>query len=75
MAFEIKTNADPQAPNAWDDLREALGAFDHKYDGQHLDTRPAGYALRKYRGRVIDGKRFVSDPHTKAGAPWHIEVV
>ena len=75
VAFEIKTNADPQAPNAWDDLREALGAFDHKYDGQHLDTRPAGYALRKYRGRVIENKRFVSDPHTKAGAPWHVDVL
>ena len=75
VAFEIQSNADPQAPNAWDDLREALGAFDPRYDGQHLDTRPAGYALRKYRGRVVDDKRFVSDPHTKAGAPWHIEVV
>jgi hypothetical protein len=77
VAFEIATEATkpPDPPNEWNDLREALGTFDAKNDGQHLDTRPAGYALRKYQGKVIDGKRFVSDPHTKAGAPWHIQVV
>ena len=75
VAFESEHEADPQSPNEWDDLRDALGAFDPKYDGKHLDTRPAGYALRKYKGRVVDKKRFIADQHTNAGAPWHIEVV
>jgi hypothetical protein len=76
-AFEITQNAskDPSNPNAWDALKDALGAFDAKYDGQHLDTRAAGYALRKYQGRVIEDKRFIAHPHTVHGVPWALEEV
>ena len=77
VAFDITHNAakPPDPPNEWNDLREALGAFDAHTDGQHLDTRPAGYALRKYQGRVIARKRFISSSHTKSGIPWHIQAV
>jgi putative DNA primase/helicase len=74
-AFEIASRADPLSPNAWDDLREALGAFDTKYDGKHLDTRPASYVLRKYKGRVVEKKRLIAGQHTKTGVPWHMELV
>lgn len=74
---DIKHNAsvDQQNPNEWDDLREALGAFDKTFDGQHLDVRGAGYALRKHQGTVVDRKRFVPQPHTKQGVPWVMEVL
>jgi hypothetical protein len=77
VAFEIQINATqaPNPPNEWNDLRDALGAFDPKYDGQHLDTRGAGYALRKHQGRVVDGKRFVKGPETRQGFPWLLAVV
>jgi hypothetical protein len=70
VAFEIANQATPQSPGAWDDLRDALVAFDPKYDGKHLDTRRAGYALRKYQGRVIEG-----NTETKHGFPWYVETV
>ena len=77
MAFEIEEKAakKPAAPNEWNDLRDALGAFDPKYDGPHLDTRPAGYALRKYQGRVIEDKRFLKGQETRLGYPWYLEKV
>jgi putative DNA primase/helicase len=75
VTFEIRRHADPQSPNQWDDLREALVAFDSTYDGSYLDTRPAAYALRKYQGRVIDGKRFMKGSHTMHGTPWVLTIV
>ena len=77
VAFETQNNATntPNSPNAWNDLKDALGAFDPKYDGQHLDTHGAGYALRKYQGRVVDGKRFVKGPETRQGYTWFLAVV
>jgi hypothetical protein len=75
VANESERQVDPQSPNEWNELRDALGAFDPKYDGKHLDTRPAGYALRKYKGRVVDKKRFKPGTHTMSGAPWSMEIV
>lgn len=60
----------------WHDLRDALGAYDRRYEGKRLDMRAISYKLRGIEGRVIQGKRLV-----KAGkdrlktVQWRVETV
>jgi hypothetical protein len=65
----------PQPPNAWDDLREALAAFDRRYDGKSLDTKRVGNALRPVEGRVIDQKRLKRCGEYRHNALWRVEKV
>jgi hypothetical protein len=46
--------------NVWNDLQDALGACDRKYDGKKLRSDQISYALRKWQGRIIDGMRFAT---------------
>jgi putative DNA primase/helicase len=43
--------------------------------GQQPDTTMLGNYLRKFKGRVIDGKRFMNLPNEKRGAQWWVEQV
>src|SRR6266516_5998006 len=45
--------------NKWNDLQDALSAFDERYDGKTLNTRAIGKSLPSIVGRVIDGMRLV----------------
>jgi hypothetical protein len=46
--------------NKWNDLRDALGAFDERHDGKSLNKRAIAKSLPRIAGRVIDGKRLIS---------------
>lgn len=60
----------------WDRLKEALGAFDTKFDRGVLHIGPIGNALKKKLGRNINGKRLMQHlPKTKHGILWMIESV
>ena len=65
--------ADPQKPNEWDNLRDALGAFDRRYDGRKLDKHAVGEGIRAMQGLVIDGRRFVKDGTLHRAVQWKIE--
>jgi hypothetical protein len=66
----------PKPPNEWDALRDALGAFDDRYDGKNVRQKQVGLALRAIKGRIINKMRLsgVADTHTKI-LTWRVEVV
>jgi len=39
------------------------------------DARMLGLWLRRFKGRVVDGKRFCSQSNTKGGSEWWLEAV
>jgi len=63
-------------PTKWDDLQEALGNLDSRYDGKRLDMKRVGYALRGLAGRIVDGKRLIQDgvDHNKVTL-WRLQEV
>jgi hypothetical protein len=64
--------------NKWDELSEALAAFDHRYTpGKSLDLRTVGNGLRKWLGRVIGNTRLVrsSAQGNTRGTAYTIETV
>lgn len=63
----------PNPPNAWDELRDTLGAFDRRYDGQKLDKHAVGEGIRAMQGLVIAGRRFVKDGTLHRAIRWKIE--
>ncbi len=58
--------------NTWDDLRDALGAFDLRYVGERFDITTVGYALRGLQGRVLDGKRLGSEAQGTNTRQWRV---
>jgi putative DNA primase/helicase len=66
---------DKPQPNTWNALRDALGAFDERCDGKGLHTKKIGNALRRYHGRVVDGKRLVKDGEYRRAIKWRLESV
>ena len=60
---------------AYDRLREALGGIDEKYDGQRLNAKRLGWAMRRLEGRIIDGKRIKKSPAQQFGSFWAIQCV
>jgi hypothetical protein len=74
--YTTKPDADPLPQ--WVTLRDALGAFDDRYDGRTFTartTRAAGDALRAMQGRFIAGRRFVKDGYDAKhkGGKWKVE--
>ena len=61
------------APTTWDELQQALIAFDRRYDGKSLDTNRVGNALRRIEGRVIDQKCLRRHGEYRHNALWRIE--
>ena len=62
-------------PDKWDDLQEALGAMDPRYDSKRLNTRLLGEAFSRYQGRTIDGRRFIRNGFDHKVALWKIEIL
>jgi hypothetical protein len=55
-------------------VQAALGAWDRKYDSQRLDTGRLGDAFRKFQGRRIGDRRFISMGKDRTGkTEWKIE--
>ncbi len=76
--IERRKTADPNAinpPNAWNDLHEALSAYDGRYDGKRLDTKRIGNALRTIEGRVLDGVRLMRRGEDHRAAKWTRDVL
>lgn len=58
----------------FDYLRDALGFFDPRFDGQHLHPTPIGKALKRLCGRVIDHKTLKqNDKRSKYGMQWYVK--
>jgi hypothetical protein len=84
MAFAWKSSRygeayeqpDPEYIAQWIALRDALGRLDSKYDGEHLNAPRLGYALRSYKDRIIDGKKFKRGVQKEnTGWPWSVVTV
>ena len=69
------TAAKDAAPTTWDELQQALIAFDRRYDGKNLNTNRVGHAFRAIEGRVIDSKRLRRHGEYRHNALWRIERV
>lgn len=76
--IERRKVGDPNAitpPNAWNDLHDALTAYDATYRGKALDTTQIGNALRKIEGRVLDGQQLVRCGTSHKVALWKREQI
>jgi hypothetical protein len=62
--------------NHWDELRDALGAFDSRYDGHHLRAHHIGQAFRKMKGRVVNQFRLMGKENTITNVlEWQVQKV
>lgn len=73
-ALHLGTLQQKAPANHWDELRDALGVFDSRYDGQRLRNHQIGQALRKMKGRVVNQLRLLGteNKHTKV-IEWQVE--
>lgn len=62
-------------PDQWDDLFDALGHLDRRFDGKRLDSQRIGEALGAWQGRPIDGKRLVKAGSVQRAVEWKIETL
>jgi len=60
--------------NHWNDLHDALRAFDERSDGKTLNTRAIGKSLPRLAGRVIEGKRLVRAGTYNRALQWRIQL-
>lgn len=67
------TRGQGEPPNKWNDLHDALSAFDERYDGKTLNTRAIGKSLPGIAGRVIDGLRLIRAGTYKHAAQWRLD--
>jgi hypothetical protein len=75
-ALHLGTLQQKAPANHWDELRDALGAFDSRYDGQRLRNHLIGQALRKMRGRVVNELRLVGTHNIGTNTmEWKVEKV
>jgi hypothetical protein len=58
--------------NEYDNLLDALGSYDLRFNGKHFDTKRVGFAMRGVKGRVIAGKRFLQDGEEHRVAKWKV---
>jgi hypothetical protein len=61
--------------NTWNDLQDALGACDPKYDGKSLRNEILRYFLRKWQGSIIDGMRLISDGTQQRATKWRLDLL
>jgi putative DNA primase/helicase len=54
---------------------EAIAFRDTGKRGQKPDARLLGNYLRKFKGKIVNGKRFAMKPDDKRGAEWWVEHV
>jgi hypothetical protein len=75
MVREDQTSPlEPEHPDLYAAL-EALAARTTGKRGQKPDARMLGTWLRQFKGRIVDGKRFMNQPNDKSGSEWWVERV
>jgi hypothetical protein len=75
-ALHLGTLQQKAPANHWDMLRDALGAFDERYDGYHLRSHQIGQALRKMKGRTVHQFRLVgTENKTTNVLEWSVQIV
>jgi hypothetical protein len=60
-------------PDGYDDLREAVELLTRTRSGQTPSGRALGDALRRHRGRWMDGRALVSGPSDNKGVTWFVQ--
>jgi len=65
---------EPKHPDLYAAL-EAVALRTTGKRGQKPDGKMLGDWMRRFRGRVVDGKRFAYLPNEKRGAEWWVEIV
>jgi putative DNA primase/helicase len=65
---------EPTHPELYTAL-EALAYRSTGKRGQKPDARLLGNYLRKFKGKIVDGKRFAMEPDPKRGAVWWVEEI
>ena len=73
--IDLYTQDQAAPPDKWDDLFEALGSLDRRFDGKRLNPQRIGEGLMKWAGRPIDGKRLVKGGTVHRVAEWKIELI
>ena len=76
VPFEPPGPMEPAHPDFYAAL-EAMALKDTGKRGQKPDARVVGTWLRKFKGRIVNGKRFAmkADPNGKKSAEWWVEEV
>jgi hypothetical protein len=68
------TQGQGEPGNKWNDLYDALRAFDERSDGKTLNTRSIGKCLPRMAGRVVEGKRIVRAGTYNRALQWRIQL-
>jgi putative DNA primase/helicase len=71
---EMARAMEPTYPELYAAL-EALAFKDTGKRGQKPDARMLGNYLRRFKGTIVNGKRFAMKPDDKKGAEWWVEEV
>lgn len=75
VAFgEMPKAMEPTYPELYAAL-EAMAFKDTGKRGQKPDARMLGNYLRRFKGTIVNGKRFAMKPDDKKGAEWWVEEV
>jgi putative DNA primase/helicase len=72
--FNNPVALEPTHPELYTAL-EALAFRSTGKRGQKPDARLLGNYLRKFKGKIVDGKRFAMEPDPKRGAVWWVEEI
>jgi hypothetical protein len=72
--YDLTAMMEPTYPELYSAL-EALAYRATGKRGQKPDARLLGNYLRKFKGKIVDGKRFAMKPDDKRGAEWWVEGV
>ena len=73
--IQIQAAVGSAPKNEWDALRDALGEFDDRYDGQRLRSKSVGKALNKLTGRVINHQYLAKGDRAKTGTKWTMKTL
>jgi hypothetical protein len=74
----VRSDGDVTMEPTHPDLYAALEALAYRASGkrgQRPDSHVLGNYLRRFKGRVVDGRRFAMKPDQKRGAEWWVEEV
>ncbi len=61
------------APDGYDDLREAVELLTRTRSGQVPSARTLGDAMRRHRGRWMDGRCLLSGRADQNGVTWYVQ--
>jgi putative DNA primase/helicase len=77
VSHDIQLYTQGNGMSLYNDLRDALAAYDPKWDGKRINMQTIGFALRSRAGRRIGDKRMVRHTPQFGGqstGEWKVEV-